>query len=377
MRVVVYEDTHTEMFVEFIRRVWNPDFTLAEYLLEQSRPRPKNPFAGDLDETRILAVDGGQILGHVRAVPSRMWVEDREVEMHWANGFHVLPEARGKGVGTAVLAALSERHRLLTTVPVIDASRRAFASNGWRFDFKIPDFVRILNPKRFVENLRQGGFGSTDRRMSRLMSAVLGSAAGGMAARGALAVHPRLLDPFGRCGERSSSVSEVDEFDSRVDDLWSRCRSTLKVAQVRSAAHLNYSFPAARGWQKFVLESAGAVSAAGVCYLKSFEGDSRLHNLRLMSVRDLLWDFEQRRVLGEFIDHVLATAYQSDADALVVSATDERVRRALLPRGFLPIPSTVWYGHHSTDPTIQLPSRMRDWYVTRADSEGHDALGPR
>lgn len=71
------------------------------------RPAREASLRRSIEDGAILgAFDGGQLLGTARYHPMRQWWHGRSVPMAGVTGVQVAPEARGRGVGTAMMTAL-------------------------------------------------------------------------------------------------------------------------------------------------------------------------------------------------------------------------------------------------------------------------------
>lgn len=296
--------------------------------------------------------------------------------MHWLSGFHLLPETRGRGLAKVLLQKMMEVHPILSANPVIEASRRSFVAAGFRADWAIPEYVKLLDVRGFVDRFTGQGLRNVPPALQwaggRLHGAARGAA--GVILDAANATYQRVWH-IGK-GEPALAVERVEAFDGAVDDLWIRIRPRLICAQVRRSAYLNWLFPADGGWIKLQCRSEGVVLGYAVVAIRTFEDWQALKGVTVASIIDFIWDFERPAAARALLRAGEELARQHRAHALLTSGTDLRARRALVREGFVRIPATVWLAFYSRDPAVRFSAASRDWYANRGDDEPAGSLGP-
>mgnify|MGYP001311368917 CR=1 FL=1 len=95
----------------------------------------------------LLAVaPSGQILGHVGTIPSVLNERADKVPASWFVDFFVLPEARGSGLGSALIRRVMQASPLMMAVAVSKFSLPIFRKYGWR---EVPGTVRLSSIIQF------------------------------------------------------------------------------------------------------------------------------------------------------------------------------------------------------------------------------------
>lgn len=92
---------------------------------------PEQPYVAD--DRRLVARDGGRVVGHLAMWPFAQVFGGREVPMAGVAGVAVSPEWRGRGVGGGLLAAALERMREAGDViaTLYPATVAPYAAYGW------------------------------------------------------------------------------------------------------------------------------------------------------------------------------------------------------------------------------------------------------
>lgn len=361
-------------FRVFSAEVWGTDLTPAERVERGHAPR--NPYEDPSPSCATVLVDDGRVIGHIASTPSKVWCKGEERYVHWCSGFHLLPEARGKGLAKLLIRRLMEMQPLLSGVVVVDASRRAFLSNGWQFDWKIPEFVKLLDAPGFLRVFEGAGFRNVPPLLQRLLAAL------GPSGRGALGHVLELPHAVYQGARRllraklEVEIRRVDDLGVEVDALWERSRTHLSCAQVRESAYLNYMFPASRNWLKFEVRDQQRLVAYTVVSIASLSNWNGIRGVKLASVIDMFWDPTVDGLSEALLARMESEVRGRGAHVLTYSGTCAQARRTAIRCGFVPIPGTVWYGYHSGDPTFQFAERSTDWFANRGDADAAGSLGP-
>lgn len=150
----------------------------------------------------------------------------------------------------------------------------------------------------------------------------------------------------------------------------------MKCAQIRSAAYLNWHFPANKGWRKLVITENGKLRAFAIVYEKKFEGTHRLSGLRVTTLIDIFYDFYDPKTLQALLAFAEKDAISKNSDMMLASVTLKDAQKLLSKNAYLPFPKTVQFTCHTNNKNIQIASTMDRWYLTRGDADAAGALGP-
>jgi len=91
----------------------------------------------------------------------------------------------------------------------------------------------------------------------------------------------------------------------------------------------------------------------------------------------MFWDLERDGVARGILASIADVAQDRGAHVLLCSGTDARMQHAAAHSGFLPIPSTVWYGYYSGNAEVRLPAAPGEWFANRGDADAAGSLSPR
>lgn len=372
MDVRLYDPkTDRERLSEFQRRVFGGS---AEGTTEAAAAAaPRNPYATQPAPTAI-AVAEGAIIGHLTSTPFCLWLEGREQPAHWVSGFHVLPEARGLGLGRQLVACLDRALPLASAVVVVEPSLRAFRANRWTWPGSIVEFVHVVEPRALasllaIERLERFVPPRGQRAAGVLLGLLARPIGWAVAARNRLRGVPRRIAR----GERAV-VAEADAFGPEVDELWRRTRSALGLTHVRSSAYLDWQFPCRKGWRRLLHAPGGRLDAWAVFAIKSYlEGP--LRGLRALNVVDAFWDVTRPAALTEIVCRILALGARERVDLVLMSGDHPQLRTALRRAAFLRIPSTVHVGFKERERGSDFDLAFQNAYITRGYADAAGSMG--
>lgn len=109
---------------------------------------------------------------------------------------------------------------------------------------------------------------------------------------------------------------------------------------------------------------------------RKFQEGGRLSGVMVTSIIDILWDFRRQDVLRSMLRWIERFARDKKSDVLIASVNNKKAQRNLILKGYIKIPSTVYFAYHSANPEISLSVCMDDWFVTRGDADAAGSLGP-
>jgi hypothetical protein len=246
-----YDRSQREALLEFLRLAYGPGSLFAEeryvhWLYEEG---------GAL---LYLAWRNGRVVGQIGWQPSTVRANGRDVLVHWALNFIVLPEFRRLRVGEELIRARKQDRGISLTIDYTRAAHKVVMNVGGQ-DVDPPKVELIEAPPVYVRPLAIHGL---SRRLGR-WSAPLAL----------LSMLPlRALDA--RMGARIRKgkyrLEQVAQFDERADRIWERSCKPYTVIGRRDAAALNWRFaryPEAGRYQLFHLMREAEV--VGVVVLRT------------------------------------------------------------------------------------------------------------
>ena len=131
------------------------------------------------------------------------------------------------------------------------------------------------------------------------------------------------------------SFSFVDEFDSRVDQLWDKIKDSIQFAQVRNASYMNWQFKTSQGWRKLIMEEKGELVGFALIALRKNSENDKLAGLKLASTIDLVWDFEKDYIIDHYFRFMDQFAVQNDADIAFCSINHKVAIEGLKANGYI------------------------------------------
>ena len=362
---------------EFCRKLYNlVDAVAGSKTDQQLKGKTKNPYSRGPSPTAI-AIHEGRIVGRLTSTPHSLWIDGRERFAYWLSGFHVLPEARGKGVAKKLVACLSEELPLLSTVPVVEPSLRAFKANNWIFPGRIADYIHIVNPQSFMSLI-------TADRMDRFLPAKLKPVAGILLwfLRKPLEYTIRWANRMRRIPSKvvrgkDYPFVDVDSFGADVDELWENTKASFKLTEVRNVQYMNWQFPSSKGWKKMIYTTHAGVKAWAIYAVMTYEDGGPLDGLVTLNVIDALWCNDEDGVLEKLVHHILSRAYAGRVDMVMFSGNNPYLTRVLRKSAFFGIPPTVHVGFYSQNEADDFNQLFAESYLTRGFTEAAGNLGPK
>lgn len=366
--------------LDLVRRVWDQNATKDQYLQKRRKDFIENPYAAEGGMPIALLVENDHVVGHVASVPCKIWSHGREALMYWNAGLHLLKECRGKGLGNILPQKMIDTLPVVTGFFVIEQQLKTHRKMGWTIVGRIPEYIKVLNPANLFMNIDLSDVNqmpgwmkkitSKDNRMIRLPGAFI------------LASCYRIYEAIWKlcnifCHEGSGRIMEIDAFDDRVNILWNKVKHQILCAQVRHSAYMNWKFKVEDGWIKVVYEEEGDIIGYAILSQRTFQKGEPLSGLTIVSIIDMLWDFQRPDVMRALLSRIEIFARNKNADALMISINFKRTLLPLIQKGFVKIPSTVYFAFFCSEHELGLSSHMEDWFITRGDADAAGSLGPR
>ncbi len=374
MKVFFYNDTFIPQLVAFLRKVWNKDITESSLIEKRKREMSENPYAREGKFPIVIAMKDDQIIGHHAGTPSKLWVGEKEVLSHWLAGLHVLPEGRRQGVAKA-LQNITNQLPLATSFWVIEATLKVKRKMGWTIVGKIPDYIKILNPEKTIDSIDFDNLSHINKVIQKIFSNKKGFRRAFF--QSIIKTHKVIFNFFISKRLIKNDISQVKEFDVRLDRLWDKNKYYLKHSQVRKSDYLNWKFKYEEGWIKIIAENKSDIIGYAILSQKKVEKVKYLKNLQILSIIDIFWDFEQSEVLWDLLQYIENMGRINNASLLICSINNKTARNILIRNGYYRIPGTVYFGFHCNDNNLNLSPELSKWFITRGDADAAGTLGQK
>jgi hypothetical protein len=364
--------------ISIVQKVWDPDLTQKAYFEKRAKQFEMNPYASKYGWPVAILMDDQKVVGHDTAVPCGIWVNGEEIPAFYRAGLHLIPEYRGRKLGSLLPLKMSEVLETKIAFFVLPQQYKIHKKLHWHLPGKLPEFVKIINPSTFMANFDSKKIKQMPDWTHRFFSHknTVASFVTKSFFNGFVKCHRALCRPFRKECEDQFECAWVENFDEQVDNLWDLCKTFLKCAQIRSAAYLNWHFPANKGWRKLVIMENGKLRAYAIVCDKKFEGTHRLSGLRVTTLIDIFYDFNDSKTLQALLTYAEKDAMKKNSDMMLASATLKDAQKLLSINAYLPFPKTVQFTCHTNNKNIQIASTMDQWYLTRGDADAAGALGP-
>lgn len=292
-----------------------------------------------------ICLDGDEIVGHCGALPIDVLADGAVVRMAWARDLIVDPRARGRGVGSRLMAATIAAAGRCLILGEYEGIVRMYGRLGYRDRGRVPLFVKVLDPRAAVAALPAPG---PARVVASRLVALL-----------------QIRPPAGGDGHDVDAVARLDE---RFDRWWAGVETGLRGVTVRrTSALLNwrYSEHPSHRYRLLAATRGGDLRALAVTRIGTVRG------LRAGLLVELLADPSDAAAMAAALR--AAEAYMRSEGAVLSRAAVRHgpTARALLRAGYLPAPSPVRFmaatasGSADADPVL----RRRDWYLNGGDSD--------
>lgn len=374
VNIINFNEKYIKQQVEFINIVWDKNATVHSYVEKREKDLKENPYGAEGGFPIFMLIENERVVGNVVATPCRLWANGREHGMYWISGLHVLPEYRGRGAAKLLPMKVMDELPIVTGFFVLDAPYKIYKKLGWNILGKIPEYIKIINSREFIHNVRLNNIDFIPHSIARvfkktdsLFSSILTSM---------VSLYNKTFDLISGSTFEYQVCKNVDHFDKRVDDLWERNKHKVKFAQVRNSDYMNWMFKQEKGWIKIVYEEEDGIHGYAILSCKHFKEDTRLGNLKVLSIIDILWDFEKFHILESILNYAERIGHSQNVDVIICSINHHIARRMLLRKGYIKIPSTVYFEYHAKDDALNLSKNMCDWYITRGDADAAGSLAP-
>jgi hypothetical protein len=370
-RVVLFQPEMAEELRNFVRQFWRT----SSYLNSEPSPGPQNRISSTGRTPTFLFLKDTEVIGHVSTIPVRLCSRSAIMSSHWVVGFMVLPEYRNGLIGPLLIRKVNETLPFAMTLHVEDNVLKIFKGLGWRHFGVIPQFVRVLNCRRLVDNVRIGRIMCVEKRAPRLaelLKTMIEYPVGrwmtaGMCAMLTFACLVPGLFVRPRCG--GYEVVEEQDFSPDYDMLWDKVKLKLSAAVVRDRSHLLARYGGCPGYRILACRSAGRLLGYCLLKVKMFENDARMGNARIGTIVDCLFDPEDSRSLHAMLEGAVGFLRREQVDAVFCTASLLCLQQALQKQGFLKVPGNLNFACYSRGGEDILDVPLPAWHLMRGDSD--------
>ena len=371
VEVVRVEREHLPALTEFYRRVWSPDATLPQVEADRAAAALTNPANPGAPPPTWLVLHAGHAIAHLTTIPIRIWLGGSNRPAHWLKGLWVLPEHQRSAAGFLVLkAAVAALDGVSLALVHEPAAIRLFKALGVTDLGALPNRLRLLRARALLgrlnpDTLGLGGLPSWTRAAMRLVrptAPVLGPCIDGITALWARAAG-------GTLGALTMEITpECDR--AGADALWAAVRLQLEAGSVRSGEYLSRRYGRGSEYSFVHVRARGTLVGIGVVKRPRADGDPRLSGIRIATLSDIVCAPDSPGVGLEVLRGAERAARQFGADALLCGVSHWSLQPLTRRRGYFKLPANLRVLARSVHDDEPLPGQLRDWWVTRGDSEG-------
>jgi GNAT superfamily N-acetyltransferase len=294
-----------------------------------------------------IAVEEGEIIGQLAAIPVRLQVGAEEKSAIWILDFIVDEKCRGRGVGKKLILALERFCPLGLGVNTNEQTAPLILQKmGWKIVRKIPRYNKLLFPGEALREVSQF------KPLRALVNA------------GFAPLRPRPTGPH----FPDDRVRPVEEFDSAFDDLWRESRGQWSCAVVRSAKLLDWQYRRQPGKRFECLGFYEKEKLLGYAVL-FFRRRNSYGALPKAAITDILYHPEKpAEIIDALLRAAVGLAVRRRAGTLVTDTVDTLVQERLKKSGFINTKSLLQL-MVKADAREDLLYDPASWFLARGDSD--------
>jgi hypothetical protein len=357
-------------------RLYEPELAAAcERFVQRVWPRDAGEVrvgAGDISSQppRVLFLKEQEVIGHVATLPVRLAVGGRLLDAAWAVGLVVLPEHRNGPVAPLLVKKLNEAVDIALTLHVEEAALRVFKGVGWHHLGLLPQYVRVLDARAFVQTFARRGRQFLPARGARLwavlphvsvpVAGLVRLAFGGLAAAGAMR----------RRRAAGISVHEERGFDHRYTDLAERVKDKLGVGVFRDEGYLAARYGRRMAaYRLLACRRQGRLLGWALVKLKQFANDPRMGDTRMGTLVDCVFDPDEPAILDALLAAAVRLCRSERVDVVFCTASLGMLGRHLKRHAFVAMPGTLNAAVHDRTGVLGAFPPLDQWHLMRGDSD--------
>lgn len=382
--VVRMEARHAAAAAAFLAQVWDPAATAESLLRARESAAEINTVSPGEPPPTFLFLRGGQVIGYVTTLPIRLVHEGRTRRAHWLNGLMVLPEFRNGPIGYVLLKEAVQHLPLAMALSVAAPARRLFEGLGFTDAGTLPNFIRVVNPRSFLEKLDLTALG---------ISAVPQVAVRAFEAARRANLTGLMADSFSlvdrayvavRRDRRLRLARTISDAIGEVNTvkLWDDMRARLKLTPERDLHAWAYRYGHRRGGERtyFTVRvddpGSGELRAVGVLRRPRASTDPRLNGIRVATLADAMWVPGDDEALLALLGVTDTAARELGGDAVLCTASLPALTNRLPQAGYVPIGGNLHLlvRDVTADPGGPIPAQSTLWHLMRGDAHADDVF---
>lgn len=307
-----------------------------------------NPACAHTDLPAWLAVSGGEIAGHLGAIPVKLKITSRLIDAAWMVDFVTLPQHRRKGIGRLLVREAGRHYETLMTAGQTDASFNLFIKMGWKYLGDIPNYIRILDMSSLAKEKNKNS--------------------------PALLFLFTALDPIIKIfnhfrkpkNHKDIEVGKTDAFGEEGDRFWKKIADSYKVIIPRDGSYINWKYAAQPGMDYVMLRAVRDNAVCGYVII-------RVITNKTAKPTGLIADMIVRHDDADAIDALLSAAlkYFEDEGCSMVRcyASHRSIKKALTKGGFIRHRVKMRFLINKYVDGLDEMKELDNWYLTAGDCD--------
>lgn len=293
----------------------------------------------------------GVVLGQIATIGANCCIAGKAIRLEWLCNIMVAPEARGRGIASAIIRAIEAEHPYCAVTGANNASIGLTTSLGWQQQPDLPRYVRIVRPAYYLSRaLRRFSPRETARDI-------------------AIASRCRRSRPAVQCtlSEGNYDIRRLESFDERVEVLYQRLRPQFSFMGDRTADALNFRFLQHPVIQTCAFQSLRDREALGYIVIAAAHRDGE----RVGLILDWLFDESRPNEGSQLLSIALQKLKSAGVHRVETWVASAKMHRLLEDAAFRRWPGGIQW---ATNPKVSalISSSEGSFLLSRADSNLHE-----
>lgn len=329
----------------------------------------ENPYidSGKDNLTILITTKGDQIVGQACMTPVKLKIEDQYYTAFWGTDFIVLAVCRGEGIGKKLMQIEVELAKFMIGLNMPPVTRGIAAKLGYKTLDTVPVYWRLIRFDDFLffqYLMKATKSKPVVKRIAKTLwkTLLVGKLVGILTTMGL-----GLRNFFERRLKKNGPtiIQEIQNFDERIDQLWSLTNHQFGVIVKRDREYLNwrYSLDSTLNYRKFVASRDGEIK--GYIVLRKEEPAERNFGI----IVDLYASCKDQQTIDDLLRHALLF-FDKEVTAIECATSIEEFQKALSNFGFLKMERAVpmFYCENSTV-AAKLTSLKTKCFFTKGDHD--------
>jgi GNAT superfamily N-acetyltransferase len=299
----------------------------------------RNPFLPTEELPVWVALDGDRIIGQLPLLFSRYKVGDATEKLGSMVDYVVLPEARGTGVGHALVDALQAENKSLVSCWVAEAAKKIFVRHGIETHPQLTCFRKVV---------ARTNHSTSHERLSR---------------------------------SHRVRIVETATFGREADEIWNAGKNDFANICMRDAQYLNWKFCSQPhlSYRRFVAYQDQKPIGYVVLRLENIDstwrwrgrgGELRPGCDRVGVLADLFVPQANQDLLTILADYAIAQLSTAGAQQIVAASSVGSYQRCYIDLGFEATTTWPFYCWREPECSQEQPlSAAVDWFLSKSDSD--------